>query len=220
MRRLLVIVSFVLGVVPGTLGAQTPHDLIVTLRDIRGQGVLATVSVRDESGLELARAQTDATGTATFAQLRESAIRVVVQGQADGITLFQDRSDAQGVRMLLTAPPARLDLRVDASGLVLPDPATMLAAEPVSVYPTALLATPESAAVVATAPMILPPVLVGAGAPPQATMQTLPTLPVAPVPSAAPPALDGWSLLVAVLWGMGMVVLLLWLGNRAGWRRR
>lgn len=141
------------------------HDLRVTLRDSAGQNLAGiTLIVRDEQGRELSRQVTDADGAASFANL-PSVVRVGVEGQIRrGPQLYQLGDDALGVRLDLGQADGApfLDLRVERDGLVLPDPATMLALEeggpPVAdavVLPTALIATP--------APLPAPPAPASAG---------------------------------------------------------
>jgi hypothetical protein len=147
---LLVLLLLVLGALLPTLAAAQAHTLRVAIQDAAGRGLVGiTVIVRSEDGRELARAATDATGTASFADL-PAIVRIAVEGQArGGPRLFQLGDDAQGVRFELGQEAGTLDLRVERDGLVLPDPATMLALEeggPVveqaPTLPTAALATP------------------------------------------------------------------------------
>lgn len=153
-----------------TVAAAQAYSLRVSLHDADAYGLAGImVIVRGEDGEELARAQTSAEGTATFAGL-PSVVRVAVEGQArGGPALFQLGDDARGVRLDLAqaGETPSLDLRVERDGLVLPDPATMItreeggpvvsAAPPI---PTAALATP---APLPTAPVAggLPTVVVG-----------------------------------------------------------
>jgi hypothetical protein len=128
------------------------HVLRVTLRDSAGQNLAGiTLIVRDEQGRELRRQMTDAGGTVSFTSL-PSVVRIGVEGQIRrGPRLYQLGDDALGVRLDLGEAEGApfLDLRVERDGLVLPDPATMLALEdggPTAVdavpLPTALIATP------------------------------------------------------------------------------
>jgi hypothetical protein len=121
-----------------------PPDLLVTIRDGQDQGMAGVmVLVRDESGQhELARLRTDERGQARFTGLTEQEVRVAVQGQLpDGTPLIQMGMDAEGIMLILGAPPTMLDLRVEPNGTVLPDPVTMIVPEhnPIS-YPTAAIA--------------------------------------------------------------------------------
>ena len=146
-------------VVLGILGALLPLDaaaqgaaLLVTLRDTSGAGVAGiAVVVRSEQGAELARQTTDAAGHATFGELPAVVLIAVVGQPRRGLPLSQLGMDAAGVRMDLRqgAPPHVLDLRVEPDGLVLPDPATMLArdgggptVDAAPFLPTAAIATP------------------------------------------------------------------------------
>ena len=75
----------------------------------------------------LSAARTDAQGQAMFANIRLSQVRVRVIGTlASGVQLYQIGADAPGVAVFLGPPPTTLDLRVDADGMVLPDPVTMI----------------------------------------------------------------------------------------------
>lgn len=137
---------------------QEPPDLIVTLRDVNGARVAGvTVIVRDDrSGRELARARTDPQGIASFAGLTENTVRVAVEGALpSGTRLYQLGNDAEGIALLLSEPPTHLDLRSEADGMVIPDPATMIAPDTgvpanvgasVAALPTAPLARPATAA--------------------------------------------------------------------------
>jgi hypothetical protein len=78
----------------------------------------------------LAQGATDAQGQAQFAGLINNQVRVVVAGVLpNGARLVQPGQDAHGIAVLLGPPPAHLELRVTADGMVIPDPASML--EPV-----------------------------------------------------------------------------------------
>jgi hypothetical protein len=146
--------------------AQEPPDLIVELRDVNGAGIVGvTVIVRDDSSdRELARARTDAQGIASFAGLTENAVRVAVEGALPGGTrLYLLGNDAEGIALLLSEPPARLNLRSEPDGRVIPDPATMIAPDTgvpknadasVAALPTAPLALPARLA--AATPAMIP----------------------------------------------------------------
>jgi hypothetical protein len=145
---------------PRPLAAQTHTTLRVTIHDVGGQGLAGiAVIVRSESGQELARQTTDSDGVALLIGL-PAVVRVAVAGQArSGPQLVQLGDDAAGVRLDLsqaTREP-QLALRVERDGLVLPDPATMLAleeggavVEEAAPFPTALLATPAPLPTAAT----------------------------------------------------------------------
>jgi hypothetical protein len=202
--------------VSGMTLAQEPPDLVVTLRDSAHRGVIATVSVRDETGQqELARATTDAGGRASFSQVQESRVRVVIDGSHSGVRLYQDGSDANGIALLLSAPPTRLDLRVDTDGRVVPDPATMIVPDQdIPRYPTAPFVAPTIA---------VSPIAVGTTALPRvsSTPADVPTArPIQRDPQTVGAQISPHYLLLALLWGVGVVALLLWLRRRAGWRKR
>lgn len=135
-----------------TLATAQGHTLHVSVHDLDGRGVAGiAVVVRSETGQELVRQTTAAEGTVTFIDL-PTIIRVAVEGQARrGPQLYQLGDDTNGVRFDLgpVGVEARLDLRVERDGLVLPDPATMLALEDggpavdqLTALPTAAAATP------------------------------------------------------------------------------
>jgi hypothetical protein len=137
--------------------------LRVTLRDAAGQGLPGiTIILRDEAGQELDRQVTDVTGAVTF-DLVDAIVRVAVEGQVpDGPRLIQLGDDAAGVRVTLDPSDNHraIDLRVEADGLVLPDPATMLSLEQggASVAPDLPSAQQEpSGQVVDPAPETAPP---------------------------------------------------------------
>ncbi|NTU84800.1 MAG: hypothetical protein HGA45_36460 [Chloroflexales bacterium] len=126
--------------------------LQVTLRDTAGQGIVGiAIIVRAEDGKELARQTTGSDGGVSFSAL-SGIVRVAVNGQPrGGPRLYQLGDDARGVRVDLSQAtlPLTLNLRAEADGLVLPDPATMLTREeggPLIVdsapFPTAAVATP------------------------------------------------------------------------------
>jgi hypothetical protein len=127
------LIAALLIALPSHAQAQPPAALVVTIRDSNGAGIsAATVSILDIGGQhELARTTTDSAGVAVFATLPTESIRVLVAGQlADGPHLYQPGSDHAGLSIDLTAPPTRLDLRVEPDGQVLPDPATMISPDP------------------------------------------------------------------------------------------
>lgn len=138
-------------ILPPRVAAQG-HLLHVSIRDAGDQALAGlTVIVRSEDGQELARQSSDREGMASFADL-PAVVRVAVEGQArGGPRLYQLGDDALGVRLDLGLAHdlERLDLRVEHDGLVLPDPATMIAREAggsssdtAQPMPTAVLATP------------------------------------------------------------------------------
>ncbi|PDV97994.1 carboxypeptidase regulatory-like domain-containing protein [Candidatus Chloroploca asiatica] len=141
--------------------------LVVSLRDEHGTGLAdVTVLIRDAAGSQLIqRATTDATGMATVPELAAGQVRVAVQGRVAGLPLFLAGAEVDGIKFTLHPGTNRLDLRAEASGLVRPDPGTMIAGDqPV-------------------------PVPDGVAAAMQATLQTLPLLP--PAPPVAPPLAEG-----------------------------
>jgi len=198
---------------PVTMLAQTmPPDLIVTLRDAQ-EKPLAGISVQVRTianGPVLAQAVTAPTGAAEFAGLTVDRVVVLVSGSLpDGTRLVQPGQDAHGIALLLGPPPTRLDLRVDANGQVLPDPATMIdpipngpivataapAAEPsrAIIFPTASTGVPRATSTLAAeaSPLARPPAPVGAAV-------AAPTSPTAP-------GWLGWGIVGTVM--IGLVVL-------------
>lgn len=140
---------------------EAPPAVIVTLRDAQG-APLAGVAVLayDRGGTVLfARAMTDDTGVASFSMLPVGEARIVIRGHTpDGIELRQPGAEVTGVFLILTAPPTRLDLVVDADGMVRPDPATMIAPEsdiPLVPSATAIL-TPTATTAALVAPTVTP----------------------------------------------------------------
>ena len=156
MQRLLFAVTCIvvwLAIAVGSARVQRqPPALTVALRDVHGAPIVGiTVIVRDGSGThELARATTDGQGVVSFSRLRERQVRIAIAGTLlNGTKLYQPGNDAQGIALLLDPPPTVLDLRSEADGMVVPDPATMTALEPgvpvatgMSVVSTAPIATP------------------------------------------------------------------------------
>ena len=122
----------------------TPADLIVTVRDVHGAPIPGlTVQIRAGADTPvLSEARTDAQGQAVFATISVSQVRVRVIGTlASGIPLYQPGVDAPGVALFLGPPPTTLDLRVDADGMVLPDPVTMI--DPLPHGPTITTPAPD-----------------------------------------------------------------------------
>ncbi|KAB8333768.1 hypothetical protein SD80_012000 [Scytonema tolypothrichoides VB-61278] len=196
--------SLGLLLVPGSALAQGfPPDLIVRIRDAGDAGIGGvTVIVRDQgSSREVGRATTDEEGRAEFVGIEEPAVRVLIQGQAAGITLYQPGEDAEGIRLSFDTRPAQLDLRVEADGMVLPDPETMIDPDPsladeeverIDVAAT-IQALPEAPA----APIVVEP---AATVRPAAAPIAGPTLPgpaveTEPLPAQSPAWL-GWLLVV------------------------
>ncbi len=109
--------------------AQTqPPDLTVTLHDVANAPLAGvTVLVRDASGSRmLAQAATDASGTAIFMGLTESAVRVAIVGALpNGTRLYQPGNDAAGISLMQDQRSTMLELRAAADGMIVPDPAAM-----------------------------------------------------------------------------------------------
>lgn len=195
--------SLGLLLVPSAALAQGfPPDLIVRIRDANDTGIGGiTVIVRDQaSSREVGRTTTDGEGRAEFVGIEEPAVRVFIQGQAAGIALYQPGEDAEGVRLSFETRPAQLDLRIEADGMVLPDPETMIDPDPsladeeverIDVAAT-IQALPEAPA----APIVVEPAATVRPAAPIA----VPALPVAAVETeplpAQSPAWLGWLLVV------------------------
>lgn len=102
--------------------------LTVIVRDADGMGVAgAAVTVVQTDGTVLATGQTDARGVAVLTGTFSALIQVQVTGYlANGTPLQQVGGDAAGIPLLIDAAPTILDLRVEADGTVVPDPATMI----------------------------------------------------------------------------------------------
>jgi hypothetical protein len=186
---------------PAAAAAQPAPDLIVTLRDEQGQGVVANITVLAPAGTPvLARATTDAQGRAVIETLPISEVRVLVEGRLpNGVRLVQRGDDAKGIRLWLDAESTQLDLRVNPDGTIEPDPATMIEPEGSAIEPTS---TPAAAPTVAAVP--------------QPTRRPAPTpRPAMPTPAAAvqagePPAaaLPLGGIALAVLLGGAIVAVL------------
>lgn len=196
-----------------TLAQEPEPALIVRLRDVQDAGIAgATVQVTDASGsVTLGRAVTDATGTATFGPLPATDVRVLVQGRlADGTLLAQPGADAQGIAVILGVPALRLELRSEADGTVLPDPALELTLEPgipldewAAFDPALVPPTPPAPADVATSVAAMPAV-------PTSSLAT-PELQVSPAPMETPAAAPPWFgflLLGVLLLTLGTIIVL------------
>ncbi len=200
----LIATSLALVVALPSAAAQPLPDLVVTVRDLGGAGVVGvTVQIRDDDdGAIVAQGETDATGSAVFATLAISAVRVVVQGRlADGTALQQPGQDAGGIAFYLGAASNRLDLRVEVDGAVLPDPQTMLAPD------VGLNDRATTAAATQTST-------------PARSDPATPTAPLVPIDSNDTPIADmpvpfGW-LIVVVLGGGLIAVLVLFVLPRRG----
>lgn len=137
MRTGFALLTFLLWLAPAMAVAQAQPALVVTLRDGNGHGVAGvTVTIRDQAGREVFSGVTDAQGQVALETVPAPELRVAVSGTVGGVNLVQLGDDAEGVQLYAPAPPVTLDLRIDAGGVVLPDPATMIQPEPVEV-PTA-----------------------------------------------------------------------------------
>lgn len=202
MRRLIWLLVLGCLLVPNVGFAQESPDLVVSLRDEYGGGVVADIVVRDATGrIEFARTGTDARGIATIAALPVSEVRVAAEGALpDGTPLFGRGEDALGVRVFLNAGSTRLDLRVDPDGAVVPDPATMIEQEGIEIEPLAVPTAPIAAPPV-EAPLVRPTPAVAR--PAQATSR-----PAGDMPRQSSGA-SGGLLIVALLGGaIGGVFLL------------
>lgn len=181
---------------PGVLRAQSGSpDLIVTVRDVAGSPLpgLRVQLHAEVGGPALADTITDALGQATFSGVTVAQVRVVVSGPLpDGTPLIHPDRDAAGIVLFLGPPPTRLDLRVEPSGMLVPDPATMIEL-PAST--TTARATPRTAPRFVTTPASA---ITAATAAPLFT----PTTPTgAAVAAPAPPSARRW-----LGWGMAGVV--------------
>ena len=210
---LIAIVVSVFGQPTPTLAQEPEPALIVRLRDVQEAGVAgATVQLTDASGsVTLGRAVTDATGTAAFGPLPATDVRVLVQGRlADGTPLLQPGADAQGIAVILGAPALRLELRSEADGTVLPDPALELTLEPgipldewAAFDPALIPPAPPAPADVAATVAAMPAV-------PTSSLAT-PELQVSPAPMETPAAAPPWFgflLLSVLLLTLGAIIVL------------
>src|SRR5262245_59191492 len=133
MYRLLFCSTLYLALGWSAAADQQPPALSVTLHDRAGAPIAGvTVLVRDRAGTHaLARATTDPRGIANFEQLAERPVRVAIIGTLlNGTPLYQPGNDAQGIVVLGDRLPARLALRSDLDGMVVPDPALVAAMDP------------------------------------------------------------------------------------------
>ncbi len=167
-----------------------------------------TVIVRDTSGQrELSRATTDEQGLASITILPVNAVRVLVQGALlDGTALVLAGSDRDGIVIYLTGTPTtRLQWRVQADGMVTPDPMTEITGA------TAPLTAVTPAAATPVVP-VEPPIAVGQAPAPAAGP---PPAPASPAPSSPDGALPwgGYVVIGVLVIGIGALVLL----QRRGW---
>ncbi len=191
------LICFVVLAIPAAVAAQdgppTIPELIVTVRDVNDR-LLAGLTVQIRAGADtpvLSEARTNAQGQAVFATISVSQVRVHVTGTlASGAQLYQPGADAPGVAVFLGTPPTTLDLRVDADGMVLPDPTTMidpLPHGPVIATPAAR-PDPDGRIVFPTSATYRAPIAptVAASVTTSPMTSTLPTslAPVAPAPEA------------------------------------
>jgi hypothetical protein len=186
--------------------------LTLTLRDAAGTPVSGvTVIVRDTSGQrELSRAITDADGLARIPTLPVTEVRVLVTGTLpDGTALALPGSDRDGIVIYLTGTPTtRLQWRVQADGMVTPDPLTEItgATAPLTADTSVAAdtpAVPEASPVVPVEPPV--PVAqapVGAAGQPPAPASPEGTLPW-----------GGYVVIGVLVIGIGVLVLL----QRRGW---
>jgi hypothetical protein len=203
LTRLVLVIVALLAVSPDRIAhaQEAPPDLVVTIRDAEGAGVpQVRVLVRDGSGTAtLAQETTDAAGVARFPTVPLSEIRVAVSGTTlAGVPLTQTGDDARGVPLLLLFGPATLDLRVEPSGLVLPDPTRMIAPDPGAALGTVELPR-DQPLVIATAPAL------AVGQTPVALIVDTPapleneTSPLEPIETPASVAEEPITLLIAAI---------------------
>lgn len=185
-------------------------DLIVLVCNGMGTGLpgLAVV-VRDAGGQQvLTRATTDAGGRALFGHLIVSDVRVAVSGTLPGgRALTQRGNDAQGIPILIGAPPTTVILRVGADGLVAPDP-TLFSPERGAIP---ILGTPITQVDLATADAPTAPHS-GTGNEPALPQVALPQVGAPPAAEAPAPGViarvptanaSGWPWGMLVLVGLG-----------------
>jgi len=220
MKRLILSLLFWLTV-SGGAAAQDGPILLVTLKDITSHPIAgARIIVRDSAGeRDIAQAITDAQGTASFAALNASDIRVAVEGQLkSGARLFQPGNDARGMLVFLRSGTTRVNLLADTDGLIAPDPRTMAALEPgipvatavTTIFPTALLKVRPAVTAIRALPQ--PPFQASAGR--AADADAVGGAPTEPPPPTNP--LFAW-LGIALLFGCGIAILML---LRPWWRGR
>jgi uncharacterized membrane protein YdcZ (DUF606 family) len=189
------LISFIVLLVPTAVCAQestpTTPDLIVTVRDVRG-APLAGLTMQIRTGVDtpiLAQAVSNAQGQVVFTTISVSQVRVRVLGTlASGAKLYQIGADAPGVAVFLGPPPTTLDLRVDADGMVLPDPVTMIDPVPYGlvIATPAPSPDPDGRIVFPTSATYTAPVAPTVAA--AATMSSMTsTSPASPAPVAPPP---------------------------------
>jgi len=205
MERLTLLWLWVLlSISPGQI---TTRTLTVTLHDLAGAPVVGiTVLLRTAGGSEeLARATTDAMGTAAFADVVAADVRIAFMGQvAGGTPIYQAGDDAQGMRMTLQDGPNRMAFVLDpADGMIAPDPLAVSALEPGGPLVTAEAAFP-------TAPVATPALVYGSeGSAAASGDQSAVSSDAAASTSAATPGMLGLGLvLIAVLSlaALGLVV--------------
>jgi hypothetical protein len=207
---------------PGVLHAQssTP-DLIVTVRDVAGEplpGLCVQLHAK-VGGPALADTVTDALGQAAFNGLTTNRVRVVVNGALpDGTRLVQPDRDAAGIVLFLGPPPTTLDLRVEPSGMVVPDPVTMLdlpstgpALETPLARPTPDRRTrfPTAESTQLAAPQLVTTPASGLTAATSAPLLSPSTPTGAAVAAPAPPRVlqyVGWGIAIVVVTGLALAI--------------
>jgi hypothetical protein len=202
---------------------ENPPALIVRLRDVAGDGVSGVeVIITDRSAATvLARATSDAEGRARFDPLPVADVLVVIQGHlSDGTPLVLPGADAQGIALILGAPPTTLELRSEADGTVLPDPEAELTLEPgidaplTTVDPAQVPPAPPTSAELATtvvafptAPLASTVVAFPTAQPVRAADTTWETEPQVSSP-AEPPSAPRWlGLLLLGLFGIAQAIM-------------
>lgn len=190
---MLVLVTIIIGL--SILPTPTPcsGSLVITLHDVRDRPVVgAAVTVRAQNATVLGEQLTDAEGRGEVCALAAQPVRVIVTGTLrDGTALTLPGADATGIRVALTNEPTTLALRVEPSGQVLPDPATLALVRGPQEGPTDA-ATYNPALPVAAAPAVRDaPVLqtMIAVAPSLATRET--AVPAVRQPATVPSTIPG-----------------------------
>lgn len=203
MKHLLLVLLLLL---PTTAFAQAAPDIVISLRDADDAPVPnVQIFVRDAGGVrDLARATTDGAGQAIVSGLPVSEVRVAIAGALpNGMPLVQVGDDALGVLVFLDAATTRLDLRSEADGTIIPDPATMIAPD---------VAASDAARLFPTAPLAqaaaIPPAVAAPSADPAQQLQhPALTREAAAASKQRPPfPLAGIALVAALLAGIAGVI--------------
>jgi hypothetical protein len=129
-RFVFLIVAMLSLIVPMPAHAQERATLTVSIHDETGAPLpnVRVIAVDAVQFVPLAASATDAAGVALLPDLPPGALRVQVTGRtASGRPLIQPGLDAQGIAVRLAPSGDVLHLRTQPDGLVLPDPATMIA---------------------------------------------------------------------------------------------